>query len=204
MKKAVVYIHGKGGSSAEAERYDSLFPGCSVIGLEYSAQTPWEAQAEFPAKFAEILQEYDCVMLIANSIGAYFAMHSLDGLPIEKAVFISPIADMERLIANMMLWAGTNEADLKEKGTIETAFGETLSWEYLCWVRNNPINWTVPTDIIYGSLDNMQPYECIKAFAEKSGAALHVLEGEEHWFHTPGQLEFIDSCLRAIEMKENK
>ena len=31
----VIYIHGKGGSPNEAERYKKIFPDCDVIGLDY-------------------------------------------------------------------------------------------------------------------------------------------------------------------------
>ena len=36
--------------------------------------------------------------------------------------------DMERLIADMMIWANVTEDELKEKKEIQTTFGETLSW----------------------------------------------------------------------------
>ena len=32
------------------------------------------------------------------------------------------------------------EEKLREKQLITTGFGETLSWEYLCYVRNHPVN----------------------------------------------------------------
>lgn len=48
MKKLVVYVHGKGGSAAEAEHYKPLFIGADVIGFDYKARNPWEAKAEFP------------------------------------------------------------------------------------------------------------------------------------------------------------
>lgn len=44
MRKAVIYIHGKGGKAEEAMHYRPLFPDCDVIGFEYKAQTPWEAE----------------------------------------------------------------------------------------------------------------------------------------------------------------
>ena len=52
MKHIVVYVHGTGGSPAEAEHYKSLFPDSAVIGFDYRAQTPWEAKEEFPPFFA--------------------------------------------------------------------------------------------------------------------------------------------------------
>ena len=44
MDKAVIYIHGKGGDAEEALHYKSLFSDCDVIGLDYTAQFPWEAK----------------------------------------------------------------------------------------------------------------------------------------------------------------
>ncbi len=47
---------------------------------------------------ASCAREYDSVILLANSIGAYFAMHTLQNCDIQKALLISPILDMEQLI----------------------------------------------------------------------------------------------------------
>ncbi len=46
MKKAVLYIHGKGGSAEESRRYEPLFPGFDVLGLDYHGSVPWEAGPE--------------------------------------------------------------------------------------------------------------------------------------------------------------
>ena len=54
MDKAVIYIHGKGGDAEEALHYKSLFSDCDVIGLDYTAQFPWEAKEEFPLLFNSI------------------------------------------------------------------------------------------------------------------------------------------------------
>lgn len=75
------------------------------------------------------------MILIANSIGAYFTMNALGDQRIEKALFISPIVNTEKLITDMMMWAGVTEAELKEKGELATDLGEVLSWEYLTYVR---------------------------------------------------------------------
>lgn len=72
----VMYIHGKGGNAAEAEHYNLLFSSCNVIGLEYKSFTPWEAGMEIHAAVAELNAEYDRIILIANSIGAYFSMNA--------------------------------------------------------------------------------------------------------------------------------
>lgn len=196
MKKLVVHIHGKGGNAEEAEHYKALFPEREVIGFDYQSQTPWDAKSEFSDYFKAISKEYDSVVIVANSIGAFFAMNALSDFKIEKAYFISPIVNMEKLITEMMLWAGVTESELMEKGTIETSFGETLSWAYLTWVRKHPVSWTVPTSVLYGSEDNLQSPDTIKAFAKESGADLTVMQNGEHWFHTQEQMTFLDEWIK--------
>ena len=72
--EAVLYVHGRGGSAAEAEHYIPLFPGCEVKGLDYRGSKPWTAGPEILAAVTEVKNEYGCVTLIANSIGACFSM----------------------------------------------------------------------------------------------------------------------------------
>ena len=116
MPTTLIYIHGQYGSPEEAEHYRGLFPGCEVIGFDFKSQTPWEAEREF----AEYFDGLDCtgggisnggqkisgvpsgkrartIGIIANSIGAFYAMCALAGRGIAAAYFISPIVDLERI-----------------------------------------------------------------------------------------------------------
>ena len=195
MENAVIYIHGKGGSASESEHYKPLFPECDVIGLDYQTFTPWETGAQIRSAVEKLKSEYDSVILIANSIGAFFSMNAGIDSMIEKAYFISPIVDMERLITDMMISAHVTEDELKEKGIIHTSFGEDLSWEYLCYVREHPIKWDVPTAILYGSKDHLTSDETIAAFSEKHNATLTVMKNGEHWFHTEEQIRFLDDWI---------
>ena len=171
-----------------------LFPGCEVIGFDYRAQTPWEAKEEFPQFFAELRRRCDRLTLIANSIGAFFSLSSLDVL-VDDAYLISPVVDMEKLIGDMMTWANVTEQQLEERREIATDFGETLSWRYLCYVREHPVEWRVPTRILYGERDNLTSKETISAFAERFGAELTVMPDGEHWFHTEEQMQFLDAWI---------
>ena len=191
MDKAVIYIHGKGGNAEEAIHYKPLFSNCDVIGLDYTAQFPWEAKEEFPLLFNSIYRNYKTVEVIANSIGAYFAINALSNQQIEKAYFISPVVDMERLIADMMIWANVTEDELKEKKEIQTTFGETLSWDYLCYARENPIIWEIPTHILYGEKDNLTAYGTIFEFVQRTNSTLSIMKNGEHWFHTDETDSFI-------------
>ncbi len=173
---AILYIHGKGGSATESEHYKPLFPDNEVIGLDYQTFTPWETGKEIRIAVEELKGKYENVILIANSIGAFFSMIAtphfdhrsknagIDDM-IQKAYFISPIVDMDKLITDMMKWANVSEQELESKGVIHTDFGEDLSWDYLSYVRNHPITWSVPTQILYGSNDHLTSLETITDFA---------------------------------------
>ena len=195
MKRLVIYIHGKGGNAAEAKHYQSLFGGSDVIGFDYQAKNPWEAKCEFPNFYDWHSNGYDAVILGANSIGAYFAMSSLAEKNISQALLISPIVNMEKLITDMMMWSNITEDELQSKKEITTEFGEILSWEYLCYVREHPIKWHIPTCILYGGKDNMTSKETISGFADSSGATLTVMEDGEHWFHTEEQMKVLDDWI---------
>ena len=154
MKELAVYIHGKGGSAGESEHIKPLFPECEVVGLDYRTFTPWETGKEIREAVTKLKAEYDSIVLIANSIGAFFSMNAGIDAMIRRAYFISSVVDMEQLILNMM------------------------SWEYLCYVREHPVSWAVPTRILYGSRDNLTPYETISAFAKAHNAELTVWKME--------------------------
>ena len=147
MRRIIIYIHGKGGNAEEANHYRSLFSESDVVGFDYTSQNPWDAKNEFPGLFDSCSKAYDEVILIANSIGAFFAMSALAEKRISKALFISPIVNMEKLITDMMMWSNVTEDELESKKEIPTEFGETLSWEYLCYVRRHPIQWHIPSCI---------------------------------------------------------
>ena len=193
---AIIYIHGKDGSAAESEHYKPLFPDCEVIGLDYQTFSPWDTGKEIFDAVEKLKSKYENVILIANSIGAFFSMNAGIDDMIQRAYFISPIVDMEKLITDMMKWANVTEQELESKGVIHTDFGEDLSWDYLCNVRCHPIEWRVPTQILYGSKDHLMSIETITEFALKHQATLSVMEGGEHWFHTEEQMQFLDNWIK--------
>ena len=203
MKNLIIYVHGKGGSVGEAEYYKALFPKDEVIGFDYRSQTPWEAKKEFSAFFAVQRSQCEHLTLVANSIGAFFALSSLDETLVDRAYLISPVVDMEALICNMMQWANVTEQELAEQREIATDFGETLSWEYLCYVRKHPIIWNVPTCILYGEHDNLTSLETVSAFVKQHRAGLTVMPGGEHWFHTEEQMQFLNHWIRECSRQNH-
>ena len=198
MKNVVIYIHGKYGIAEEAEHYKKFFNKADIIGFEYTSEYPWDFQKEFSNFIDNIYIKYKKISIIANSIGAYFTMLSLTNKNIEKAFFISPIVDMEKLITDMMFLENITEKELYKKKKIKTSFGETLSWDYLTFVRKNPIEWNVPTYILYGERDSLTSYKTILNFTNKSKANLTIMKGGEHWFHTDEQMEFLDNWIKNL------
>lgn len=209
-EKGYLFVHGQGGNKEEAAVFAEIAvpAGYQVLGIdlpEHGARTgksdgfdPWTVVPELQAVMADRKVRWSKIALRANSIGAYFSMLAFAEEPIEKALFVSPVVDMEQLIFDMMGWAGVTEELLRVKGEIPTNFGQTLSWRYLTWVRNHPLaEWRTPTTILYAGQDNLTSHKTITAFAEAHSAALAIYEPGEHWFHTPEQL----AVLRKWELR---
>ena len=203
-----LFVHGQGGNKTEAAAFAALAAptGWQVLGIDLPEHgdrtgetdfTPWQVVPELQTVLAYLQQHWQGIRLRANSIGAYFAMLAVDRSA--RALLVSPILDMEGLILTMMGWAGVTEEELRDRGEIETSFGQTLSWAYLCWVREHPVHsWNCPVRILYGSEDSMTPRRTVEEYVRRHGARLTVLEGGEHWLHTPEQL----SALREWEERE--
>ncbi len=204
-----LFLHGQTGHKEEAEAFAQVVcpKGIEVLSIDLPGHgerrdrgeelLPWTAVADIQAALDWAERRWKTTSLRANSIGAYFAMLAAD-MP-NRALLVSPILDMEGLILTMMKWAGVTELQLREQEEIATSFGQTLSWQYLCWVREHPVHtWACPTCILYGSQDNMTPRQTVEAYTQKHNAKLTVMEGGEHWFHTPEQL----AVLRIWEETE--
>ncbi len=80
----------------------------------------------------------------------------------------------------MLSQANASEEELRDKGELSTKFGEKLSWRYLCYAREHPSFWTVPTHILYGENDDLTSFETICEFANQIGATLTVMKNGEH------------------------
>ena len=130
MTRAILYVHGMGGSAQEAEHYRRICPGFEVIGVDYEGYVPETVRDTIRRYYDDARGKYESVSVIANSIGAYFSMLALGGREVAKAMFVSPVLDMERVILDMMEQAGVSEQELREKGEIPTASGQVLAWKH--------------------------------------------------------------------------
>lgn len=198
-----LFVHGKNGSAEESLDFAEIAcpAGFQVIGIDLPEHgsrknseekfIPQTAVAEIEKVYLYLKNSRKNVFLRANSIGAWFSMHALKDKEIKRALFVSPVVDMEALIKNMMVLSHVSMAELEQEKEIPTDFGETLSWEYLCWVKNHPVSWKIPTEILYAEKDNLTSKDIICSFAEANGCKLTVMKDGEHWFHTEKQLRFM-------------
>lgn len=204
-----LYIHGKMGSKEEAVRIAEIVcpKGYQVLSIDLPGHgertgemkrfVPWEVVPELQAVYANTQKRWKRISLYANSIGAYFSLLALRDAKLEKSLFVSPILDMEKLIRDMMDWAGVTQEQLQQAGEIPTAFGETLSWSYLTYAAEHRITeWDSPTAILYAGHDHLTARETVDAFAKRFGCTVTVMENGEHWFHTEEQLAVLDAWLR--------
>ena len=155
---------------------------------------------ELEQVWQELQGRWKRIALRANSIGAWLAMLALAGKPVDTCLFVSPVVDMENLIQTMMTWAGVTEERLEREREIPTDFGQTLSWDYLKYVRQHHVHaLSAHTNILYGDQDNLVPQPVVECFARAEGAHLTVYPGGEHWFHTPEQMKVMgtweERCL---------
>ncbi len=201
MNKALLYIHGKGGNAQEVEQYKPYFINYDCYGLDFDIFTPFETRKIILNEFERLHKNHEKISVLANSIGAYFSMIALQNCPVEKALFISPILNMEKLLLEMINSAGITENELFEKGQIKTDFGETLSWDYLQYVRDNPIKWNIRTEILYAENDNLTSIETVNIFVKNHNANLTIMKNGEHWFHTPEQMNFLYKWLQNVLSK---
>ena len=197
-----LFVHGKCGCKEEARAFAELAcpKGCQVLSIdlpghgarrdEANAFDPWHAVPELQTVLTYARPRWAHIALRATSLGAWFSMLAFAGEPLQKCLFVSPVLDMKRLIQTMMGWAGVTEAELEARETIETAFGETLSWRYYQYARAHAIeSWTIPTSILYAERDNLTARPIVDAFAARFGCGLTVVPDGEHWFHTSAQLD---------------
>lgn len=196
IKKVVVYIHGLHGSFKEADNYSYLKDDYDVVGLDYQDGNPWEPKATIQNEFKRLTDGYDEVVVIANSIGAFYSYEYLSNFKIDKAFFISPVGDMYLLVKRMMQGSDISEEQLEQVGTITNKYHQTFTHEYNQYLKTRKDGWKVPTFILYGENDQLIKLEDINYFMDNHpNTHLIVKKGSEHRFHSEEEKQFIKNWI---------
>ena len=200
--KVIIYIHGLHGSYKEANDYTFL-DEYDVVGLDYTDGNPWEVGPIIKTKFEKLIKSYKEVVVIANSIGAFYTYEYLGEYNIKHAFFISPIASMFKILFDYVITGKVNLEELKEKKFITLEDGTVLSYDFYKKYSSNDYHakWDVPTDILYGDADNLVYIENIADFlGAHPNTKLTIKSGSEHYFHTDEEKEFIKNwILKSIK-----
>lgn len=206
--KIYVFVHGKMSCKEDAQGFAKIAAerGYQVLSFDLPEHGDrkeesypcdvWNGVLELNIIGEYVKQNWNNINLFACSLGAYFSLLAYKNYPLKNCLFLSPILDMERLIQSMMRWFDVSEEILKEKQNVTTPMGETLNWDYYCYVKEHPVNqWDVPTAILYGSEDNLTERDAVNTFIKRFGGNLTVLQGGEHYFHTEEQIDFLTQWL---------
>jgi len=210
-EKLYIFAHGKYGKKEDADSFAAIATktGYQVISFdlpehgerkdeEYGC-TIQNGIHDLKEIYSFVRNKYRSYSLFGCSLGAYFSLAAYQDVKFEKSLFLSPVLDMERLIQNMMNRSNVSEEELREKANIETSFGETLSWDYYEFVRNNPIKkWDSKTFILYGENDNITEKSVLDSFVLKYNCDVEIHKNGEHYFHTAEQLEYLENWIRRL------
>ena len=129
-RKVYLYVHGKNGSAAEAARFarTACPAGWQVLAVDLPEHgtrknspeklVPWVVTRELQAVYARMQPVWKHIRVYGVSIGAWFAMQALQTQQPEKALLVSPMVDMEKLIL------GPDAAGGGDGGTVARGRGD--------------------------------------------------------------------------------
>ena len=63
LKKAMIYVHGKGGSYLEAEQFKNICLDFDVFGVDYNNYLPWIVEDEIMEVYDRISEKYEYIYM---------------------------------------------------------------------------------------------------------------------------------------------
>jgi len=202
-------VHGKMSNKESAEGIARIAcpRGCQVLSFDLPqhgerAHQPdrcdiWNGIRDLSAVAEYAFSRWQTVNLYACSLGVFFALHAYPSLPFRKALFQSPIVDMEYLIGQMMLWFGVSGERLEREREVDTPI-DILSWKYYQYVKAHPIDrWPIPTHILFAGQDDLQSRQVMEDFTRRFRCRLTVSESSRHPFMEEADLPLVENWLEA-------
>lgn len=208
-EKIYIHVHGKMSRKEYAEQFAEIAEkkGYQTLSFDLPEHGErndssyrcdiWNGMNDLASIADFAFLQWKEVSLFACSLGAYFSLNTYIDKPFKKCLFQSPMIDMEYMIRQMFQWYDVTEEILCKEKEISTPF-DTLRWDYFQYVLKHPVNtWRIPTSILYGGKDNLQPIEIIQAFANTHDCELTVSAKSEHPFMETDDVEIVANWLKA-------
>ncbi len=137
------------------------------------------------------------VALFACSMGASFSLFAFQPGDFSQVLFLSPVVDLLALLRKMLAHAGIDEDQLSREKVMTTGSGMVFRADYLDYLKQrSPVVWEGSMGILIGRNDSVADYAAVSAFSRQYGGVLEVVEGAEHYFHEPDELQTIREWLR--------
>lgn len=206
-EKVYLHVHGKMSSKESAEGLASIAgkAGFQTVSFDLPQHGDrkdgadrcdiWNGIRDLAAVAEYVFARWKHVHLYACSLGAFFSLHAYRNYPFQKALFQSPIVDMEYLIGQMMLWFGISEERLEGEREIDTPI-DVLSWRYYQYVKANPVSdWNIPTWVLYGGKDDLQSRQVMEEFCRRFDCRLTVAEESMHPFMEKKDIPIVENWL---------
>ena len=196
-KGVAVYIHGVLGNANEARNF-SYIKDYDVVGLDYEDGAPWVVGPLIKEKFKLLTNHYSKVVVIANSIGAFYTYSYLNEFKIEQAFFLSPLASMKSIIEWRMDKESVSKEELKQRKYIKLDNGHEFQYKfYKKYVIDNYIeSWDVPTEILYAEDDEVIFRKDVEGFVKNHpNIKLTIKKNSKHYLHTEEEKEFIKNWI---------
>lgn len=205
--KVYIYVHGKMSRKEYAQDFATIAErkGYQTISFdlpEHGERTDHSYRCDIFNGIKDlttiadyVFSHWKDVSLFACSIGAFFSLNTYADRPFRRCLFQSPMISVEYFVKQQFKRYNITEEQLRSEKEIATP-DELLRWDYYQYVITHPITtWTVPTAILYGAEDNLQPVEIIKEFSEVFNCKLTVSQNSEHPFMSPDDMPIVSAWL---------
>lgn len=206
-EKAYLCVHGKMSSKESAQGIAEIAArkGYQTVSFDLPQHGErrqeaercdiWNGVHDLTTVAEYVFARWKEVNLYACSLGAFFSLHAYNARPFQKALFQSPIVDMEYLIGQMMCWFDVSTDRLEREREIDTPI-DVLSWKYWQYVKAHPIcRWDIPTGILFAGKDALQSRQVMECFSKQFGCRLEIAENSQHPFMEEADGPIVNSWL---------
>lgn len=195
-RSVLVYIHSVNDFSKAKEEFCYLAKYYDLLDLVFEDIKPWETKDYIRDNFSKLTASYKEVVVVANSIGAFFVYEYLADSNIKQAFFVSPIVSMFQLILGIKMSTDSYLESLKEEKILYIDNKNEIPDDFYKSLDHEGNKWKVPTEILYGEKDKIVYIENIAEFlANHPNSKLTIKKETGHNFITKEDKDFIKKWI---------